>query len=222
MNKTMANDSKLREALAAGLLAVLFLIPGAAHFINTGDLSEYFSYRVLDGQFLYVLSKFIGLYAFVLFWLQLLGGSNRSPLTGVGGSRSHQWLGALVLVLILLHAGLFVTGVSIRNLHFAYKLLIPDLFTTYYPRMVSLGLIALALLLVSVAVAVWRRRRGHAWRTGHWLVWLAFGLAFLHSYTIGSEVRLGIMQYLWIFMGGSAVGMLVLRLRRIRASSVPG
>lgn len=214
MNNTLTNDTKLRETLTAGLLAVLFLIPGAAHFVNTGDFSEYFSYRVLDGQFLYVLSKFIGLYAFVLFWLQLLGGSNRSPLTGVGGSRSHQWLGALVLLLILLHAGLFVTGVSIRNQHFAYQWLLPDLFTTYYPRMVSLGLLALVLLLVSITVAVWRRRRGHAWKMGHWLVWLAFGLAFVHSYAIGSEARLGIMQYLWIFMAVSAVVILGLRLRR--------
>lgn len=93
-------------------------------------------------------------------------------------------------------------------------LLIPDVFTTYYPRMVSLGLIALVLLLISVAIAAWRRRRGQAWRSGHWLVWLVFGLAFVHSYTIGSEVRLDFMQYLWIFMAVSAVVMLALRLRR--------
>ena len=214
MNHVTTNDNKLGECLMAGLLAVLFLVPGAAHFINTGELSQYFIYHVLDGQFLYVLSKFIGLYAFVLFWLQLLGASYRSTLTGVGGSQAHKGLGALVLVLVLVHAGLFVTGVSIRNAHFAYTLLIPDIFTTYYPRMVSLGLIALALLLVSIGMAVWRARGGHAWRMGHWLVWVAFGLAFVHSFTIGSEARLGIMEYLWLFMAASAVIMLGWKLRR--------
>ncbi|MBI5041165.1 MAG: ferric reductase-like transmembrane domain-containing protein, partial [Gammaproteobacteria bacterium] len=190
MTTTLTNEIKAHEVLVFGLLAALLLMPGAAHFINTGALSQYFTYHVLDGQFLYVLSKFLGLYAFVLFWLQLLGGSYRSPLTGVGGSQSHRGLGALVLVLILLHAGLFVTGVSIRNQHFAYQWLLPDLFTTYYPRIVSLGLIALVLLLVSIGMAVWRARRGNAWRMGHWLVWVAFGLAFVHSYTIGSEAKL--------------------------------
>ncbi|MGR9116098.1 MAG: hypothetical protein ACU85E_10055 [Gammaproteobacteria bacterium] len=197
------------------LLTFLFLIPGWVFFKTEGDLSVYFLYQVPKGQFLYLLSKLCGLYAFFCFGLQLLQGLLASCgynfLQSKNVSASHRHLGGWVLILLLLHISLFVVAVSLRNGHFAYKLLLPNFFESYYPAMVSWGLIAGCLLLLTVSAAIFFRSRRGLWLWGHRLAWPAFFLALYHSYSIGSETRIAPMPYIFALMLVSMLAAMLYR-----------
>ena len=201
----------LRDLLFIGLM----VIPGLALLATAGDITTYFRYRVLDGQFLYVASKFIGLYAFLMLWLQvmygLLGEGGRRRLNIPSELRLHRHLAYAVLTLFTLHIALFVTGVSIRNGHFAYKLLLPHI-EPYYQSMVSLGLLGAVLLFATVVFAWWRDRVPGLWKWGHRLSLPAFFAIYFHSFLIGSETRVGLMEYLYYGMLVSVVAALGLRL----------
>lgn len=195
------------------LLTLLFLIPGWVFFKTEGDLSVYFIYQVPAGQFLYLLSKLCGLYAFFCLGLQLLQGVLASCgydfLRSENGSVSHRRLGGWVLVLLLLHSSLFVIAVSLRNGHFAYKLLLPNFFESYYPSMVSWGLIAACLLLLTISAAIFFRSRKRLRLWVHRLAWPAFFLAWYHSYSIGSETRIAPMPYIFgLILAGIVAAML--------------
>lgn len=207
------------------LLTLLFLIPGWVFLTTEGDLSVYFLYPVPIGQFLYLLCKLCGLYAIVCFGLQLLQGLLAScgySLLGTAISpASHRRMGLWVLVLMLLHIGLFVTAVSLRNGHFAYQFLLPNFFESYYPAMVSLGLIAACLLLLTVLSAILGKSGKGRWFWGHRLAWPAFFLALFHSYSIGSETRIAPMQYVFGLMLVSIASAMLYRIWQGIAKSGP-
>ena len=187
------------------LLIALLLIPGITHILHTGDWVAYFRDNSLDGQFLYILSKLIGLYAIVLLWLQLMSGLLRIRLFDGWRPLIHRNLGLVTLSLVVLHVTLFVAGVSIRNGHFAYKLLLPNLFGHYFQKIVALGVIALWLLIIATVCAVIRNRLPIVWKWGHRMMLVVFALGFMHSYLIGSEARSGGMLYLYYVMGISGM-----------------
>ncbi len=187
------------------LLIALLLIPGFTHILHTGDWVAYFRDESLDGQFLYILSKLVGLYAIVLMWLQLMSGMMRIRLFDGWTPLIHRNLGLVTLSLVVLHVTLFIAGVSIRNGHFAYKLLLPNLFGHYFQKIVALGVIALWLLIIAAVFAAIRNRLPIVWKWGHRLMLVVFGLGFVHSYLIGSEARAGGMLYLYYAMGVSSI-----------------
>ncbi|AEG02513.1 hypothetical protein [Methylomonas methanica] len=187
------------------LLALLFLVPGWVFLKTEGDLSVYFFYQVPDGQFLYLLSKLCGLFAFVFFGLQLLLGLLSSCGYQLVNKSSHRKLGLWVLVLLISHGGLFVTAASLRNQHFAYKFLLPNFFESYYPAMVSLGLLAACLVIVGVLSAIFVRHNDGVWIWMHRLAWPAFFLAWFHSYSIGSETRIAPMPFVFGLLLASIV-----------------
>ncbi len=187
------------------LLIALLLIPGVTHILHTGDWATYFRDKSLDGQFLYILSKLVGLYAIVLMWLQLMSGLVRIRLFEGWNPLIHRNLGLVTLSLVVLHVTLFVAGVSIRNGHFAYQLLLPDLLGHYFQKIVALGVIALWLLIIAVAFSAIRNRLPIVWKWGHQLMLAVFALGFVHSYLIGSEARAGGMLYLYYAMGASSI-----------------
>src|SRR3990167_2131678 len=142
---TNSSSVKYKWIIQDLILFTIFLVPGLTFFKTTGDLTVYFRHKVLDGQFLYVVSKFLGLYALIFLWLQVLKG-----LLGEYGDRFlgtqrsftfHRNLGLWIISLFMSHAVLFVWSVSIRNNHFAFGLLIPHFLGSYYPSILSLGLI---------------------------------------------------------------------------------
>lgn len=198
------------------LLTLIFLIPGWVFLKTEGDLSVYFLYPVPIGQFLYLLCKLCGLYAIVCFGLQLLQGLLASCGYSMFGtaisSASHRRLGLWVIILMILHSGLFVTAVSLRNGHFAYQFLLPNFFESYYPAMVSLGFIAACLLLLTVLSAILGKSGKGRWLWGHRLAWPAFFLALFHSYSIGSETRIAPMQYVFGLMLASIVAVMLYRI----------
>ena len=197
------------KMISFGLKDIIFIslliVPGLVLLTTTGDITIYFDYNVLDGQFLYILSKFFGLYAIFFVCAQLLFGLYIS-LENKSNNKSeqkqlHRTFGVITLGFIVLHISLFVLAVSIRNGHFAYKLLLPNLLGNYYPFMVSLGVLAFVLIIFSVvSVLIYRKNNNVIYRWGHRLTLPAFILILVHSYTIGSETRIFAMQCIYILM----------------------
>lgn len=197
-------------------LGLILILPIAIFFKTTGDVSEYFRYQMPAGQTWYLISKVSGLYAIVFLWLQILQGllsvCGHSFLNRSRNTHFHRNLGLCVLSLFICHITSFIIAVSLRNGFFSYQLLLPNFFTSYYPKIVSLGVIAAWFLLITIGVGIADGRLGKiGWVWSHRLSWAAFFLVFFHSYLIGSETRVGAMEWLYFFMFGSVITATVYR-----------
>jgi hypothetical protein len=187
-------------------------LPGVTWLSTTGNIADYWRYDVPPGQVTYVLSKLAALYAFVVFWMQLiyglLGHAGRTRLGIERGHAFHVKLGSTVLALVALHAALFVLGASVRTHTFASQYLTPSFASGYYRTVITLGIIAAVLVVLAAFCASTRRLWTRAWRLGHWAVIPAFALASVHSLSIGSESRIAPMTIL--YMGGIVIACLVM------------
>lgn len=147
------------------------------------------------GQLFYVLSKVAGLLAIVLVWLQLmlsLSGRIFGKLA-YAGNRVHRISGLVLLLLLSLHAALFVAAVSVRHGALSLGVLVPNFTSGFYTSSVSLGVLGLLLFGLASAVYVFRQNRERLFRWGHRCVIAACLLVFVHSYLIGSETRSALM-----------------------------
>ena len=144
------------------LCTAMMLAPVLIWYRQAGDPGIYFSPAAPPGQLLYVLSKLAGMYALLLATLQLLLGFMKGPgLTTVSTlRRRHALIGAGVVLLVLAHAALFFSAVSLRQGYPAWGLLAPD-FRDFYHSHLSFGLLALVLLL-GVALSGIMRRGGRS------------------------------------------------------------
>ena len=201
------STSTLWLLLSMGLIALFF-------FAANGGLSNGLRAQAPDGQFLYLLSKSVGLTALLMLWWQLFtalitscGFSARARLPIFKpGKTTHVVFGSMLALFIISHAGLFISAVSLRQDSLAMHLLVPD-FSGYYHAALSLGVIAFFMILAAVIMAVTRKYMQRLWLYGHQLVLLAFGLAALHAVLIGSEVGSGMLLYLIILLVSSIVVM---------------
>ncbi len=188
------------------LLTLTFALVAAFFFISSGDIAHVFRTSAPDGQFLYLLSKSLGLTALCLFWWQsfssLIFSSdvfNRTRFSKLKAGRStHIAFGILLALLIISHASIFISAVSLRQDSLAVYLLIPD-FSGFYQTALSLGVVALFAIIIAVVLAATRKHLKNVWLYGHRFVLLAFGLAAIHAILIGSEVGDGILKYLILF-----------------------
>ena len=209
-------SARLFRAFAVAACVLTLVMPIATWLVATGDPFAYLAHSAPAGQELYVLSKLFGLLTIVLLWLQVMSAlaKDAPALHGfvrMRGSR-HALLGCGVLATALLHAGLFMGASTLRTGHVALGLLVPTFEHGFYRTFVSVGAVALWLLLV-VVFAGWRRSAGHArWRWLHRLAFVGFGLGFLHGITVGSETRFGAMMYVYAFVGLSVLAAVVSRL----------
>jgi predicted ferric reductase len=212
----MSNKSSgqgMKRLLVPIVCAVTLLIPIVVWLIATHGPIPYFTHHVPPGQRLYILSKLCALLALTSFWFQSMTALARfSPvLSGFFSlSRSqHILLGVTTFVMVLAHVALFVSASSLRTGHLALPLLLPKFDQGFYTAFVSVGALALWLLILVVIAGVLRARR-HAWaRWVHRISFVVFGLGFLHGIAIGSETRFGLMKYAYAFIGLSLATALV-------------
>lgn len=199
----------LPKYLFNGIVSLVFLLPGLIWYRQTGDLSIYLSNDIPDGQFLYVLSKLIGMYAFLCInWLLIVSLLEKTNLNQYFWlSLPHKILGVVAVALTITHFLLFLFAVYLRQGYFAWDLFLPD-FHDYFHTNLSLGLFGLWLLLVVLFSGVFRAIFSKtAFRFLHSIYWIVIVLAYLHSFSIGTEV-----QSKWgvIFFGSLGVVTLAL------------
>ncbi|MFT7389197.1 MAG: hypothetical protein ACI8VC_002462 [Candidatus Endobugula sp.] len=182
---------------------VAFSMPLLIWYRHTGDLSVYFSPSTPPGQWEYVLSKLFGLYAILLFSIQLiislLGISPLtvkaptkkylSPLLSKITSRHHKWLGMSVLLFVLLHLACFFIAVTLRQESLAWGLLVLK-FHDFYHTQLSFGLMSfLGLLLIAIA-GILRHRYRNSWLHSLHKLYLPVAiLVYTHALAIGTEFQ---------------------------------
>lgn len=198
---------KLNGMVAWSAFSAVLSAPVIVWWVSVGDPGAYLSHDLPPGQALYIFSKLSGLLALFLFWGQcLLALAHRAPiLRGIPpvGVTTHRRLGLLTFTVALMHVILFVIAASLRAGSPAWNLLIPNFTHGYYNSFVSLGVLAMWLLLLGVW-AGWRTSRGYAaWKTVHGIWPVVFGLVFLHAFSIGSESRYGAMRYVLLLVATS-------------------
>jgi len=204
---------RLRLVNTSLIVLLLLVLPGMVWFQSTGNLLVELRPGSMPGQVPYLLSKLMGLYVVIFLWLQVMYGLTRDDrlfaFLPAWNKKRHQLMGITTFVTIVLHYALFVAAVSIRKGTFAYDLLVPD-FSDYYHTMLSLGWLALVMI---IAVIFARVARNYIEINMIWLHRLAIPALFLaltHGLMIGSEASMDALIYLYLSLGVTAA-LIVLR-----------
>lgn len=196
----------------AVFVATPLLVVLVAWSQSVDPLPSYFEPEVPRGQVLYLFSKFAGLLGITLLWIQslygLLGARLRMSLGIDRGASFHRTFGALVLITLLLHWALFISGVTARTGHFPWQYVIPSFTHGFYRACVSVGICAFALVVLGASFAIGRSLLRSAWRWGHWLATAGLAAASVHGLLIGSESRSYPMSLLIMLMIGTWIGAL--------------
>ncbi len=171
-------------ALAAPLALALIVLP------RTHD------------SFLWELGKNCALVAIAVLALQFLLAARLRRITRHYGLdmvlRFHRSLAMFALALIVLHPALLIAGGAGW----------PLLLSLRIPWYIWAGKAALLLLLIQVVASLLRARIGvsfERWRALHNQAIVIIGLAFLHSWFAGDDLRYRPMQILWIGLLAMAV-----------------
>ena len=141
----------------------------------------------------------LGLAAFSIMWLHVVGGALREWLTKyIDFQRFVGWSSAIVLVLLILHPALLLAGVGLRNtkLIFEYN----------EPKYIWLAIIAWFIL---VGYEVLKRFKKRDFFIKHWnavklISTIGFFLTFFHSLGVGSDLQSGTLRYVWLTYGATA------------------
>lgn len=163
---------------------------------------------------LYLPARMLGLVGFVMMFYQFVMAA-RLPLIERAFTRAviyrrHRTLGKIGFLLILAHG----TAMIGFDLIMAGELLLD--------RGKTVGLVALALLSVAVAVAIfWKplKLSNKQWMRIHRLAWIAFPLAFYHAVTMGTTINTSVAVLALFYT--MAAGYLLLLVRRLRAMRRP-
>lgn len=213
----MLNPTLIKTALFL-LLALMLL----AFFQVTGNPLIYFTYQVLPGQSLYVISKLCALLALFGLCVQtisgLLGNRFYELLAIHNKTRFHLTLGLTTLFLVIGHVALFVTAVSIRNGHMAWNLLRFN-WGDFYSAMLSLGLVSLILLLVGTFIRLIKTMPELFSRWLHRINMIAFVLILIHASQVGTETRFATTGISILILLSVVVLAFILRLMRWRQQS---
>ena len=110
---------------------------------------------------------------------------------------------------LTVHHILAVTSLALIIIHpIAVALASRDV-TVFVPQFTSLrtffalgGRVALYLIFIAVFAALLRARIKSVWRFIHWLNYVAFALAFVHSWLLGTNISTSALRFIWPVMAG--------------------
>lgn len=186
------------------LAATLLCIPAVTWLSVTGNpLGDLYN-ELPPGQLLYRFSKLAGLYAVMLLWMQVMYGLLKTlprvqGILPIWSVSLHRGLGLSVLVLALLHFGLFVIAVSLRKQAVAWNLFLPDFSQGFYTSVVSVGWCALLVLLIVAIVGLLRNKLSGPWLKLHRLALLVLWAGMVHGLLIGTDTSTGLWKGVLMF-----------------------
>jgi DMSO/TMAO reductase YedYZ heme-binding membrane subunit len=158
--------------------------------------------------------------------LLLLTGALVSGIAGTVRMRSPRWPRFLVhglhrnltLLAILFVAVHVVTTVADRFAPIGLLDAVVPFRSPYRPVWLGLGAVAFDLLLALVATSLLRARIGaRPWRAVHWLAYVSWPVALMHTLGTGSDARTGWLQLLSVASVAAVLGALAWRIGRARA-----
>jgi nitrite reductase/ring-hydroxylating ferredoxin subunit/DMSO/TMAO reductase YedYZ heme-binding membrane subunit len=193
------------------IYACLIASPLIAFCSDKGGLSAFqqADFTALAGN----VFPLLGLYAFVLLWVQIIIGSQMSWLRTIFPliETFHRFQGVVILCLALCHPLLLLLSTGIRQ-YLAYSYVSPE------QRVFAIiGQLQLFLLLLTVSTALLMRHPllRERWRRIHYLNYLIFGLVLVHSWNLGSDLAVNfLLKTLWCGLGATAVISLLFRLAK--------
>lgn len=209
----------LRANLFWELLALVIVAAAVATWMNSVLTFDSGRWSEPPGQGFYLLSKLFGLLAVAAIWWQVLAAILNHPTISPERLRGHRSMGAVLMLTALLHYGFFVSAVYLRNETFPYELLYP-VFDNYFKVSLSAGWFAFISLILTFAVALFRKRLGSVWRLAHRLAYLAVILGVLHGFMIGTETGYGLFAYIYYLLIATIVVALATRV--VSAGREPG
>lgn len=209
------------KVIIGAIFLIVFLIPGYTFFfVNQEPLQVLNSNASLSTK-LYVLFRLFGLYGFTFIWSQIVLGPFRNPLTRIFGPivlKLHITGGIFALTFATLHPLLFYLAYYLATKNAPAMALLDYLGED---RLIFglMGMTAWILMITTVATAILRNNPWfvNKWRYIHFLNYLIFILVFIHSFNIGSDVRLEPLNTLYGFFGLTFILAVVYRVgyRRI-------
>jgi len=141
----------------------------------------------------------LGLMAFSIMWLHVVGGALQGWLEKYFNfekfiSRSSK----AVLILIISHPLLLFAGVGFSNLRFIFQF--------NEPKYIWIAILAWFVL---VGYDVSKRFKNRDFFAKHWeavkfISTVGFFLVFFHSLGLGGDLQAGLLRYIWIFYGVTA------------------
>ncbi|MGZ4333422.1 MAG: ferric reductase-like transmembrane domain-containing protein [Gaiellaceae bacterium] len=141
--------------------------------------------------------------------------TDRWPRFAVG--KAHRNLTLLSIVFVVLHV---VTTVADGYAPIGLKDALVPFASPYRPVWLGLGAVAFDLLLALVVTSYLRHRIGfRVWRGVHWLAYVSWPVALVHSFGTGSDAR---ASWLYLLGLGSLVSVTLAALVRAAATRAPG
>jgi sulfoxide reductase heme-binding subunit YedZ len=158
----------------------------------------------------------------ILSGVGLLTGLTYRWLEPLAAWRAHRSLGIALLVAVMVHIFtlLFDTFVGFSLL----DLLIP--FHSHYDQAtiggwhpgalyLTFGVIGLYVMLAIVVTSLlWINKKPRPWRLTHFLSYVLLGLVFFHGLFTGTDLKHGLVRFVWLVSGIVLLYALVQRLRR--------
>lgn len=181
------------------LLAPIFLLNSQLNIRNATDV-------------IFFLQRASGLYAFSLIFIAIIMGSAMNVVDRFFPADKvfsfHKIVGKTAFVLAILHpVFLYSTYFLAGNLSYILPFQQGSNIIYY-----SLGILALLLLIVTVAAALARFRIGIKWLYIHRLNYLIFWLIFFHGLNLGVDTQTSFARFLFITYG---VVVAILTIRKI-------
>jgi predicted ferric reductase len=187
------------ERTIISTIVILFLCLGVPlYFIRS---SIYFPMDL--NSLLYMIGKYAGFSAFILFTLQYFWTARFHFLEGlVPYDRRvaiHRTLGFLGFMVLILHPVLILASYNMMGM------------SMYISGDIIYGFAALLLLLLIIASTflgrIWRVKF-ESWKKIHYVTFIVLTLAFIHSMGIGSDL-FGINRILWILLWSSHAALML-------------
>lgn len=181
------------------LILPIFLTAGGFSFTNSSE-------------FLFLIHRLLGIYAFSLIFIQIILGSLRDVLNKFFPSNKilkfHMSTGKIAFLFSVLHPSLLLaTYFTEKNLSYLFPFLEGES-VIYF----SFGILALVAMFISVLAAIFRLRIGPKWIYLHRLNYLIFWLVFFHSAKLGVDVHSDLAAWMYRIYGAIVA---VLTARRI-------
>jgi len=167
----------------------------------------------LNSHYLWYSSRATGIVSLLLLTVVMVLGISTSTRIGTGAvprfaiAEIHRRISLLSIIFLVIHILGSVLD-SYVNISFV-SAIIP--FTSHYkPLKVALGTIALDLMIAIIVTSLLRAKMSfESWRLIHWLSFLSFAIAVVHTIMIGTDMRFAWMD-LFVLGCVAAVGLSLL------------
>src|SRR6185369_14808294 len=112
---------------------------------------------------------------------------------------THRALGIVLGVSVLIHVAALYFDTFVP---FGLKDLLVPFASSYRPLYVTLGIIALYVLLAIVLTSLfWINKKPKTWKIAHLLSYVAMALVFVHALYLGTDISSGILRIVWVMLG---------------------